>query len=108
VVVGSIAVLQFESVPQANIRSAEDALWWSVTTITTAGYGDRFPVTTEGRIVATFLMAAGVGLFGTMSGLVASWLLKPAESERSDEIALLRQEVRELKEMLRQDRGVGG
>jgi len=42
---------------------------WAVSTMTTVGYGDRFPITSEGRFVAMFLMAAGVGAFGTLSGL---------------------------------------
>lgn len=69
----SVAVLQFERRGDANILTAEDALWWSITTITTVGYGDRYPVTTEGRMVAVALMAVGVGLFGTLSGMAASW-----------------------------------
>jgi voltage-gated potassium channel len=58
--------------PQANIKTGGDAVWWSVTTITTVGYGDKYPVTAEGRVVAMILMISGVGLFGGLSGLVAS------------------------------------
>ena len=65
---GSLAVLQFEQTEDANIRSGGDAWWWAFATITTVGYGDRYPVTFEGRIVAAMLMAAGVALFGTLSG----------------------------------------
>jgi voltage-gated potassium channel len=78
---GSIAVLQFEKASGGNIVSGEDALWWAITTMTTVGYGDRFPITSEGRLVAVVLMAAGVGVFGTLSGLVASWFLAPATKE---------------------------
>jgi voltage-gated potassium channel len=78
---GSISVLQVEQdAPGANILNAEDALWWSVVTVATVGYGDRFPVTTEGRLVATVLMAVGVGLFGTLSGIAASWFAAGGES----------------------------
>jgi voltage-gated potassium channel len=70
VVCCSIAVLEFEVPAWGNIASLEDAMWWAVSTMTTVGYGGRYPVTSERRVVAAFLMAAGVGLFGTMSGLV--------------------------------------
>ncbi len=61
----SIAILQFEAIaPDGNIRTAQDAMWWAVSTMTTVGYGDTYPVTFEGRIVAVFLMASGVGAFG--------------------------------------------
>ncbi len=70
----SIAVLQVETDTNSNIKTAEDALWWAMTTITTVGYGDRYPVTTEGRIIGAILMVVGIGLFGTFSGFVSSWL----------------------------------
>lgn len=73
----SIAILEVESNhPKANIKTAEDALWWSYTTITTVGYGDRYPVTTSGRVIAAVLMTVGVGLFGTFTAFVASWFVK--------------------------------
>jgi voltage-gated potassium channel len=81
-VTASVAVLQFETTDSANIKTAEDALWWAMTTMTTVGYGDRFPVTTEGRLVAAVLMCAGVGLFGTLSGLLAAWFVAPAERKK--------------------------
>ena len=54
---------------------AEDAIWWSYVTITTVGYGDKFPVTTEGRIIGSILMTTGVGIFGTFTALVSSWFI---------------------------------
>jgi voltage-gated potassium channel len=72
----SIAVLELERGAGGNINSAEDALWWSMTTITTVGYGDRYPVTTEGRLVAVALMIVGAGLFATLSGAAASWFMQ--------------------------------
>jgi voltage-gated potassium channel len=74
----SIAVLEFERGPDSNITNAEDAVWWSITTITTMGYGDRYPVTTGGRLVAVALMVVGVGLFGALSGAAAAWFMQPA------------------------------
>lgn len=72
----SILILQFETDPTSNIKTAEDALWWSYVTITTVGYGDKYPVTTEGRIIAAILMTVGVGLFGTFTAYVSSWFVK--------------------------------
>jgi len=94
----SIAVLNFEDVPGANILTPEDALWWAMTTITTVGYGDRFPVTTEGRIVAAILMSAGVALFGTLSAYLAKWFITPEVDESANrEIAALRAEIASLR-----------
>jgi voltage-gated potassium channel len=72
----TISILQFEKAPNSNIKTAEDAIWWSYATITTVGYGDKYPVTTEGRIVAMILMTVGVGLFGTFTAFVSSWFVK--------------------------------
>jgi voltage-gated potassium channel len=72
----SIAILICEQQDSnANIKTAGDAIWWSVSTITTVGYGDVYPVTAEGRIVAMILMIAGIGLFGILSGLAASFFV---------------------------------
>lgn len=99
-VFASISVLHFERGADGNIKGADDALWWAFVTMTTVGYGDKFPVTTEGRMVATLLMTAGVGLFGTLSGLIAGWFLAPAKEERASELEGLRGEVRELRELI--------
>lgn len=70
----SIAILQLETDPNSNIKNAEDALWWTIVTMATVGYGDKFPVTTEGRLVGAAVMIVGIGLFGTFSGYIASWI----------------------------------
>ena len=72
VIFSAIAILQVEDDPNSNIKTAEDAIWWAYVTITTVGYGDKFPVTTEGRIIAAILMTTGVGLFGTFTAFVSS------------------------------------
>ena len=80
---GSLAVLSAElSSPDANITNASDALWWTYVTITTVGYGDRYPVTNAGRLVGVLVMTAGVGLFGTLSGFLANTFLVAAQEER--------------------------
>ena len=75
IIFSSIAILQVEKDPNSNIKSAEDAIWWAYVTITTVGYGDKYPVTMEGRIIAAVLMTAGVGLFGTFTAYVSSWFV---------------------------------
>lgn len=100
VVICSIAVLQFETSPEANIKTADDAIWWALTTITTVGYGDRFPTTGEGRFVAVILMCAGVGLFGTFSAYLAAWFLQPEDANVESEISLLRAEVMALRQAI--------
>jgi voltage-gated potassium channel len=87
-VFSAVAILQVEDDPNSNIKTAEDAIWWAYVTITTVGYGDKFPVTTEGRIIAAVLMTVGVGLFGTFTGYLASWFVtdkKQNESDQTDE-----------------------
>lgn len=93
----SIAILHFESSPDANILTADDALWWAFATITTVGYGDRYPTTGEGRLVAVLLMSAGVGLFGTFSGFLASWFVGEEDQADNAEIAALRSEIAALR-----------
>lgn len=107
IVLGASAVLQFETSPDANIRTPEDAIWWAVVTITTVGYGDRFPLSPEGRLVAVFLMTAGVGLFGTFSGFVAAWLVQTPQrpSAEVEALARLEDEIRQLREELGSRRG---
>ncbi len=72
----SITILQVETAPDSNILTAGDALWWTFVTITTVGYGDYFPVTLTGRIIAAILMITGIGMFGTFTAYVASWFVK--------------------------------
>jgi voltage-gated potassium channel len=98
VVSSSIAVLEFEVPDGGNIATAQDAMWWAVSTMTTVGYGDRYPITSEGRIVGVFLMAAGVGLFGVLSGAVASWFLSPAAHEADVDLGEIKQLLLELRE----------
>ncbi len=84
VIFGSIAILICEQTPDSNIKTAEDAIWWSITTITTVGYGDKYPVTFEGRVLAMSMMIAGLGLFGTLSGIFASFFLGSGEDEAGE------------------------
>lgn len=89
--VGAAAVRDAESnSPEANITGFPEALWWSLVTITTVGYGDFFPVTTQGRFVAAVLMITGIAALGSLTGAVATKLLAGQKSSQSDEIADLK------------------
>jgi len=82
---GALAVLDAEQdARDANITTIGDALWWASTTVTTVGYGDRYPVTTSGRLVAVALMLVGIGLVGSVTATIATWLLARVQAERID------------------------
>lgn len=65
----------------SNIKNFGDGLWWAMTTVTTVGYGDKFPVTTEGRILAVALMIMGISLVGVITAAVAAWFVKISNSD---------------------------
>jgi voltage-gated potassium channel len=73
---GAWLVLLFEkNAAGSNIHSYHDALWWAVVTVTTVGYGDRFPISEGGRAVAVILMLVGIGLIGVLTATVASFFV---------------------------------
>ena len=82
---GSLWILRPESTAEsANITSASDAIWWSYVTITTVGYGDRFPVTNQGRVVAAITLTLGVGLFAVLTSYLSSSFISPKAQRRAD------------------------
>lgn len=100
----SLAVLDAERhAENASITTFGDALWWTLTTMSTVGYGDRYPVTGEGRLVAGLLMVGGIALLGVITGTIASWLVEKlrgveeAELETAQELRNLRAEIAELR-----------
>jgi voltage-gated potassium channel len=103
--VASQAVLDAErATPEVNIRTFPDALWWAATTLTTVGYGDRFPTTAEGRLAAAAaLMLTGIALLGVITAALASWFVErlaevqAAEERTESELADLVDEVRSLR-----------
>ncbi|NTW39853.1 MAG: two pore domain potassium channel family protein [Cellulomonadaceae bacterium] len=88
VLCGALAVTDAErGASEANIRTVGDGLWWALSTMTTVGYGDRYPTTTTGRFVAGALMLGGIALLGVVTATLASWLVErvaeAGESERA-------------------------
>jgi voltage-gated potassium channel len=85
---GSLAILQLEQrASGSNIETASDAIWYVLVTISTVGYGDRFPVTNEGRLLGAAIIVVGVGIFGTFTGYLANLFLTPAPQQASVEDA---------------------
>ena len=90
--------------PEALIKSGGDAVWWALSTVTTVGYGDIYPVTTEGRFIAAGLMMVGIALFGSISAFVTSKIILPREERDHEgelrEIRALHKEIKELRQTL--------
>ena len=89
---GSLTILRIEGdAPGANITTASDALWYTIVTISTVGYGDQYPVTDAGRIVGAMIIVVGVAIFGTFTGYLANFFLTPRKSaEPVDSLQQLR------------------
>ena len=108
VFIAALSVLDAERAKaHANISNFGDAAWWAVTTMTTVGYGDHYPVTATGRWVAVGLMVAGISLLGIVTASIATWLIGrvrdveiTAEDRVAERIDELHQQVRELKAMV--------
>jgi voltage-gated potassium channel len=77
----------------ANITTYAEALWWGLTTVTTVGYGDRFPVTLEGRALAAILMIVGIGTIGTVIAAIGSTLMTAQRREERQAVDVERQAV---------------
>jgi voltage-gated potassium channel len=101
VLLATIAVYELEhGHPNANIHTPGDALWWAFATITTIGYGDHYPMTVSGRIVAVILVVFGLSFFGTFTAYVASFFLEKTHLKEESEISRLIHEVRRLREQV--------
>ena len=82
VYVASLAILDAERYePDSKITTFGDAVWWSITTITTVGYGDLSPVTGIGRVIAVVLMIGGISLVGVVTATLASWIVQRVAEE---------------------------
>jgi voltage-gated potassium channel len=109
--IASSLVLTIEvQAPRSNIRSASDALWWTWVSVTTVGYGDRYPVTDAGRFIGALTLAVGVGLVGALTGFLANSFLRPdarTEQEARNREQRIRDELEEIRGELRRLRDGG-
>ncbi|RNL87032.1 potassium channel protein [Halostreptopolyspora alba] len=103
----ALAVLEVErDAPGATITTFEEALWWAAVTVTTVGYGDFYPVTSVGRLIAFGLFLGGITLLGVVTGTLASWFVervdetKQATTATRAEVEALMVEVQQLRSEL--------
>jgi voltage-gated potassium channel len=102
VLTGAALVYEVERyAPNSRIHSAGDALWWAVATVSTVGYGDIYPVTTEGRIIAGCLMFIGICTSGLIAAAFASIFIKDRNEEEFDpKLAALARRLDEIDRLL--------
>jgi len=100
---GSLTILGVEKgAAGANIVTASDALWYTIVTISTVGYGDQYPVTEAGRLMGALIIVVGVGIFGTFTGYLANFFLSPAKHRRAEQDAASSEDPRVMLENLKQ------
>ena len=111
VVVAAVAMNDTEgSASNGNIRGFGDALWWAIATVTTVGYGDRYPTTATGRVVAAGLMIAGIALVGVVTAAIATWFvdrLRKVQAAEQTTTATLADVLVELHALRLQVNGLG-
>lgn len=80
--IAAVEITQAErNAPEGNIKTIVDGLWWAISTVTTVGYGDRYPTTNQGRLIALGLMLLGVSLIGVISATMAAWFVRTMQKD---------------------------
>ncbi len=108
IIMFALAIYSVESSePGAMIRDLPTAYWWTFTTLATVGYGDVYPVTGIGRVIAVVVMLYGVGMVAVATGALASWIIEKIGGREEQEhpatkadVDDLRQEISELRALL--------
>ena len=100
---GSLGMLRIEQYAAgANITTASDSVWYVIVTISTVGYGDKYPVTNAGRVLGSIIIVIGVGIFGTFTGYLATTFLSSKDTPAATPPSDARRQVERLKELLAQ------
>lgn len=102
ITVGSILIVWVEAdTPGANITSGNDAMWWSLVTVSTVGYGDEYPVTAAGRVIGVFMILVGVALFTTLTSYLASnFTDRDARKQRDQQLELVQKNAQHMEALL--------
>ncbi len=101
VLVSSLAVFDAERyAPGSLITSYGEAVWWACVTVTTVGYGDTYPVTFGGRCIAVAMMVCGIALLGTITAIIASWMVEQVRVEEDAMEAAARMQIAQLSDQL--------
>jgi voltage-gated potassium channel Kch len=94
VTAGSILIVLIEApVEESNIKTGSDAVWWSIVTVATVGYGARFPVTDLGRLIGTIMVVMGVSLFSVLTSYIATQFMARRKGSGPTETELLRRDL---------------
>jgi voltage-gated potassium channel len=97
----SLGVLTAERTSsRANIKTFGDAIWWGITTLTTVGYGDHYPVTALGRVIAVLLMLGGISLIGIVAATVATWMVQSFADVDAAEQAATAGQIEQLRDQI--------
>ena len=96
----TIAIIHLEGPTNGGFEHAADAIWWTLVTATSVGYGDLVPQTNWGRLVGAGVALVGVGLFGVFTAFLATWLLAPGEDEQEREMEAIRHQLVELRTLI--------
>jgi voltage-gated potassium channel len=99
--VGAVLITVLEhNAPNATIHSIWDGIWWATTTVTTVGYGDMYPVTVPGRMLAVILMLVGIGFFSAITAVVAAAMIETGQTSQEDKLVELLHRLTRLEAML--------
>lgn len=85
--IAAVEVTQVERVaPNGNIKTIGDGLWWALTTVTTVGYGDKYPTTGQGKLIALGIMLLGISLVGVISATMAAWFVRTMQKDDEEKL----------------------